>query len=345
MGNLAITTRVLGLFVTLSWLALQCLTPKISTAGEPLDRIQYAPWELVTALAWSPDGQILAVSAGTTIHLYDVLLKSNFYSNDLGVYSHSLVFSPGGEWLAAGSRDGRIRLWQVIKENEGFAINTAPERMIEAHAKGVNTLSFNQNGEWLVSGGNDAMARVWEVSTGALLSEIIGGTFTVPAVTFFGKPDKLAVVNGKDIRLRDPISRSITGSFQSGQALFSLAISPDSQLLAAGDTENGVQIWAIQQAFRSGMERYPEPVLKTDHNGREKTYQTLVWDVVFSPDGQILASAGGDGKVNLWAVTDGQRVNSFEGHQAGVTCLGFSPDGNWLATGSLDASVRFWRVK
>jgi len=178
-----------------------------------------------------------------------------------------------------------------------------------------------------------------------LLSEIIGGSFTVPAVSFLNKSDQLAVVNGNDIRLRDPRSRSISGSYKAGQALFSLAISPDDRLIAAGDTENGVQVWDISQAFHSGMEKYPEPLYRFSHNGNANTYQTLVWDVAFSPDGKILASAGGDEKIVLWSMATGQPVKTFAGHQASVTCLAFSPDGGWLASGSLDASVRFWRLK
>jgi WD40 repeat protein len=71
----------------------------------------------------------------------------------------------------------------------------------------------------------------------------------------------------------------------------------------------------------------------------------LIWDLAFSPDGQILASAGGDGEISLWSTEDGQRLDLFQGHREGVTCLAFSPDGAWLASGSLDASVRFWSVK
>ncbi len=189
------------------------------------------------------------------------------------------------------------------------------------------------------------MARLWDVQTGALLSEIIGGTFTVPAVAFHNQSDQLAVVNGNDIRLRDPLSRSISGSFKAGQVLFSLAIDPEDQFLAIGDTENGIQMWNISQAFRSGMDSYPEPVWKTSHNGRPNTFRTLVWDIAFSPDGQILASAGGDGEIVFWSVANGQHIQTLTGHQAGVTCLAFSPDGKWLATGSLDASVRLWSVK
>ncbi len=142
MGNLAVKQKALGFFTAIIWLAVQWFVPDFAAAAQPLDRIQFAPWELVTALAWSPVGQIMAVSAGTTIRLYDVISGANFYSNDLGVYSHSLVFSPKGDWLAAGSRDGRIRLWLVKPVEGGFQVSPDPERIIEAHRKGVNALDF-----------------------------------------------------------------------------------------------------------------------------------------------------------------------------------------------------------
>ncbi len=344
MGYLALEPNLLGLLCALLILGSQ-LFPDASGTTETVEPIQYSPWDLVTALAWSPDGDILAVSAGTTIHLYYVNTGEEFYSNNLGVYSHSLAFSPAGDWLAAGSRDGKIRLWLINKGDEGILVSSNSERSIQAHSRGVNALNFNWNGQWLVSGGNDAMARLWDVQTGALLSEIIGGTFTVPAVEFLNQSDQLAVVNGIDVRLRDPLSRSISGSFKAEQATYSLAVCPEDQLLAVGDTENGVQVWKLSQAFRSGMDNYPEPVWKASHHGKATTYQTLIWKVAFSPDGQILASAGGDGYVVLWSATDGQRLQVFAGHQAAVTSLAFSPDGDWMATGGLDASVRFWRIR
>jgi len=59
-----------------------------------------------------------------------------------------------------------------------------------------------------------------------------------------------------------------------------------------------------------------------------------VLDVAFSPDGTLIATAGGNNhSVVLWSTATGQRVRLFTG-SAVVDSVAFSPDGKLLATGS-----------
>jgi WD40 repeat protein len=88
--------------------------------------------------------------------------------------------------------------------------------------------------------------------------------------------------------------------------------------------------------------------------------------VVFSPDGQFVAAAGGDAFLRTWDTATGQEVQSLRGHSDSylydvafsrdgrtlvsavgghtgiVYCVAFSPDGRHLASSSWDKTIKIW---
>jgi WD40 repeat protein len=93
--------------------------------------------------------------------------------------------------------------------------------------------------------GNDAVARFWDLTSGERVGQVVGGTFAIPSIAFLPDGKSLAIVNGNLIRLREVGSERITGTFQADDPLYSVAISPDGQTLAVGDSANQVLVWEI----------------------------------------------------------------------------------------------------
>ncbi|MEM9215150.1 MAG: AAA-like domain-containing protein [Cyanobacteria bacterium P01_F01_bin.150] len=82
-------------------------------------------------------------------------------------------------------------------------------------------------------------------------------------------------------------------------------------------------------------------ILDIRQHNRLDGHQAAVVAANFSPDGQRLATAGVDKKINLWN-TEGSLLNSLEGHTSTVSNVKFSPNGDLMASAGDDGTIRIW---
>lgn len=139
-------------------------------------------------------------------------------------------------------------------------------------------------------------------------------------------------------------------------AITRIAISPDGSIVVGGtdsydpDTE-GSDFLAIWDA-NSGelLHSFDSSRLPTDMNLHG---DITVWDLLFSPDGSLLAIAlmgggspdefGDRSKILIWDVTSQTFIRVFHGTgTAAIADMAFSPDGTLLASAQTDGSIRLW---
>ena len=133
-----------------------------SAAGQPIDQVR-SPTGTVSALAFRPDGKVLASNtAGTEIVFWDVTTKRPLdlptAPRDLNSpefhkkHVTTLAFSPDGTQLAAGDEDQKVLLWDAIT---GARIGTGPLCEFDNPTYSpVHTLAYSSTG-LLAAGGRD----------------------------------------------------------------------------------------------------------------------------------------------------------------------------------------------
>ena len=96
----------------LTFIALICLYTQQSMAL-PRGAVARLGKGSVAAVAFSPDGKMLAVAGSIGIHLYDPVTLAEIHLLETDAWLTSVAFSPDGAMLASGSGDSTVKLWDV----------------------------------------------------------------------------------------------------------------------------------------------------------------------------------------------------------------------------------------
>jgi WD40 repeat protein len=143
------------------------------------------------ALAWSPDGRVLAAGRATTT-LWDVE-KGERLGNLSGHkdFLRDLAFSPDGRLLASTGFDKTVKVWDIREMRECYTLNV--EGFVHPSMKGLVTepirvpllaVRFSPDGKTLATAGADRLVRLWEAETGRFVRSFEGHTMSVTALAF-----------------------------------------------------------------------------------------------------------------------------------------------------------------
>jgi len=277
----------------------------------------------VNALAFSPDGRVLAVgSSDGAVSLFPMEPKGalRLFSE----HTHAVIalaFSADGSALASADGDHRIRVFDVAEGVRRWSR--------QDHADLITGLCFSPDSRRLVSVSLDGRMRFHDSGTGQPLSPTPAACAAIHAAAFSpgGRSIAVGTADG-EIRMHPAEGDGPPAAIKAHDAgVTALAFSTDGALLASGGRDGAVAIW-------SGSGDSSLAVL-TPCAG-------AVTSLVFSPDGHFLLAGCTDHAVYQYDALTPGFIKSFPAHGGEVTALAFSPDGTCFASGSRDRTVRIW---
>lgn len=335
-------------------------------------------------LAISPDGmRIVAGYEDGWVRLYDARdgkLIRTLKGHDIG--ETWAVFSPDGATLVTASHDGVIRLWrasdgeflqslpghanpapvppvvfnqEVLASASGRTIqirqlsdgsirqmfevpeNGNPRRNFEGPVGRVINLALSPDGSTLASGMDDGLIHLWRVADGSLIKTLDNECSLWGRIGF--SPDAqilatkgywlncltahlLRVNDGEPVLSFDLDHRSLVDAL--------MVFTPDGYNVVVTNNQGLVE-----------SRRIMDGVVQRSFEG----HHDRINDLVFSPDGRLMATASQDRSTRWWDVASGNLLFVLDQAAAGeVVRLAFSPQGDLLVTASSSGTIGFWRV-
>src|SRR5438105_6500751 len=151
----------------------------------------------------------------------------------------AVATSKSGQYWAAGSRRGEVRVWR----EGGKLLHLA----WQAHSSTVATLAFSPDDFRLASGSADGTITLWELERGTSLWTV-RHTSSILSLAFTPDGRTLASSSGNEatVRLWDAKTGTLLETLPHSAPVFSVAWSPNGHLLSSGSFDGDIRLWELQ---------------------------------------------------------------------------------------------------
>ena len=243
----------------------------------------------------------------------------------------AVAWGAGGGLAAFGGNGATVHLWDMVERQ------LVCRARLEEEKNWVRALAFDAAGERLVSGSDDGGVRLWSTEDCSPVGELgrHEGAVAGLAVAADGRMVS-AGADDRQVRVWSLGGEAGTVLASSPVSLLSVAASRDGRLVATGGLDGTIRVWDL--------------VTGESLDDVARRQDGAVSALAFSPGGDLLASAAGEGVgVRLWPLGPGsdaspedRQVPEVPPHAGAASSLAFSDDGRVLVSGGQDGTIRVW---
>ncbi len=239
----------------------------------------------------------------------------------------SVAYSPDNRWLAGGSMEGPIFIWQV---DDGQAA-----AVYHGHGSVVYSLAFSPDNTLLASGSQDQTIRLWDVRTGQIRFILHGQVGFVNSVAF--SPDGTLLASGSDAHTvqlwRVETGELIATLIGHTERVNCVVFGADGKTLASCGDDQTIRIWEVAKGA----------LLQTLHA------QYRLHRIAYDSNAGLIVSSGLSPTLQFWQLATGecqetaplcQTYTNLVSSDRVLVAMG--QNRTWVASGSSGQNLRIW---
>ena len=285
----------------------------------------------VTALAYAPDGKLLAAGGYRCVRLMDAV-TGEVTKTIPGPADQvqALAWSSDGKLLAAG---GGV----PGKAGELVLFDTAtwkPIRALAEHTEVVYAVAFRPNMHELATGSLDKTVRIWNADTGQSIRLIKDHAEAVFGVAYSPDGKLLATASGdRSAKLFQTADYKRVASLTAHQdAVTHVAFNQNGTLLATTCADRQIRIWKVE-------------IGKMENPLRQQGEGDVINACIFSPDGSLLVYGSSNSRVRVFNGDGSSQKQEWKDPEDWVYSVAVGADNQTVAAGTQDGKVLLWNVK